>query len=76
MESLLSIVIGIALVAVLAVLGVGVVAMLRGGDFNRKYGNKLMRARVAAQALAIALVFALYLLNRLAEPRLSRAAPW
>ncbi len=64
MESLLSIVIGIALVAVLAVLGVGVVAMLRGGDFNRKYGNKLMRARVAAQALAIALVFALYLLNR------------
>ncbi len=64
MESLLSIVIGIALVAVLAVLGVGVFAMLRGGDFNRKYGNKLMRARVAAQALAIALVFALYLLNR------------
>ncbi len=64
MKSLLSIVIGIALVAVLAVLAVGVVAMLRGGDFNRKYGNKLMRARVAAQALAITLVFALYLLNR------------
>ncbi len=64
MESLLSIVIGIALVAVLAVLAVGVVAMLRGGDFNRKYGNKLMRARVASQALAIALVFALYLLHR------------
>ena len=64
MNSFLSIVIGIALVAVLAVLGVGVFAMLRGGDFNRKYGNKLMRARVAAQALAIALVFALYLLNR------------
>ena len=64
MNSFLSIVIGIALAAVLAVLAVGVVAMLRGGDFNRKYGNKLMRARVAAQALAIALVFALYLLNR------------
>ena len=64
MESLLSIVIGIALVAVLAVLGVGVFAMLRGGDFNRKYGNKLMRARVAVQALAIALLFVLYLINR------------
>ena len=64
MNSFLSIAVGIALVAVLAVLAVGVVAMLRGGDFNRKYGNKLMRARVAVQALAIALVFALYLLNR------------
>ncbi len=53
-----------ALIAVLAVLTVGVVAMLRGGEFNRRYGNKLMRARVAMQALAIALVFALYLLNR------------
>ena len=64
MKSLLSILIGVALGAVLAVLAVGVVAMLRGGDFNRKYGNKLMRARVATQALAIALVFALYVLNR------------
>ena len=42
----------------------GVVAMLRGGEFNRKYGNKLMRARVAVQALAIALLFVLYLINR------------
>ena len=64
MNSFLSIAIGIALIAVLAVLAVGIVAMLRGGDFNRKYGNKLMRARVGAQALAIALVFALYMLNR------------
>ena len=64
MASFPSIGVGIALVAVLAVLAVGIVAMLRGGDFNRKHGNKLMRARVAAQALAIALVFALYVLNR------------
>ncbi len=64
MNSILSIVMGIALIAVLAVLAVGVIAMLRGGEFNAKYGNTLMRARVGAQALAIALVFALYLLNR------------
>ncbi len=64
MKSLLFALIVAALIAVLAVLTVGVVAMLRGGEFNRRYGNKLMRARVAMQALAIALVFALYLLNR------------
>ena len=53
-----------ALAATVIVLIAGVIAMLRGGDFNRKYGNKLMRARVAAQALVIALLFALYLINR------------
>ena len=42
--------------AVVAVLLVGVFAMARGGRFNAKYGNKLMRARVALQAFAI-LVF-------------------
>ncbi len=53
-----------ALTATVIVLIAGVVAMLRGGEFNRKYGNKLMRARVAVQALAIALLFVLYLINR------------
>ena len=64
MKSLLSTLIVVALIAVLAVLAAGIVGMLRGGEFNRKYGNKLMRARVAVQALAIALVVVLYLLNR------------
>ena len=64
MNSLVFVLVGAALIAVLAVLTVGIVAMLRGGEFNRRYGNKLMRARVAMQALAIALVFVLYLLNR------------
>ena len=48
--------IGIALAAVLVVLAVGLVAMFRGGEFNRKYGNKLMRLRVALQALAVLLM--------------------
>ncbi len=30
--------------------------MARGGEFNRKWGNKLMRLRVALQALAIVLI--------------------
>ena len=41
----------------------GMVVMARGGDVNRKYGNLLMRARVGAQALAVALIFALFLMK-------------
>jgi ABC-type dipeptide/oligopeptide/nickel transport system permease subunit len=54
----------IALVATFVVLLVGIVVMLRGGEFNRKHGNTLMRLRVAMQALAVALLFVLFLLNR------------
>lgn len=38
------------------VLFTGMFAMARGGEFNKKYGNKLMVLRVACQAAAIALV--------------------
>jgi|TARA_B100000700_G_scaffold205204_1_gene225637 Hypoxia induced protein conserved region. len=30
--------------------------MLRGGDFNKRWSNKLMRARVILQGLAIVLI--------------------
>lgn len=46
----------IAMAAVLGVLIVGLAAFFQGGEFNRKYGNKLMRARVALQALAVILL--------------------
>jgi hypothetical protein len=46
----------IAMLAVLAVLVTGLVGFFKGGEFNRKYGNKLMRARVALQAVAILLL--------------------
>jgi len=46
----------LSLIAVLIVLGIGIIGMLRGGDFNRRYGNKLMRVRVATQGLAILLI--------------------
>ncbi len=42
----------IALASVLATLVIGVVGMARGGEFNRKYGNKLMRMRVVLQGVA------------------------
>jgi len=54
----------LSLVAVLIVLGVGIIGMLRGGDFNRRYGNKLMRVRVATQGLAILLILLFVAVSR------------
>lgn len=34
---------------------VGMGAMIKGGEFNKKYGNKLMRMRVTLQGLALGL---------------------
>lgn len=50
----------LAMVATLAVLVLGIIGMARGGDFNRRYANKFMRARVLLQALAL-LLFAIIL---------------
>jgi xanthine/uracil permease len=61
MEHLFPIVIVGFMVAALGALLLGVVSMAKGGEFNRKYGNKLMRARVALQGLAI-LLFILFML--------------
>ena len=44
------------LFAVLVILAIGIISMLKGGNFNKKWGNKLMRARVGLQALAILLI--------------------
>ena len=54
----------LSLIAVLIVLGVGVIGMLRGGDFNRRYANKLMRVRVATQGLAILLILLFVAVSR------------
>lgn len=61
MESLFPVVIVAAMVAALGALLIGVVSMAKGGEFNRKYGNRLMRARVALQGLAI-LLFIVFML--------------
>ena len=53
-----------ALVAVVLVLLAGVFAMARGGAFNKKYGNKLMRARVVLQAFAVLLIAVVWLVTR------------
>ncbi len=57
------VVIGLALALVLAALALGVLSMARGGEFNAKYGNKLMRARVIAQFVALALMVLAFLMR-------------
>jgi len=46
----------VALGAVLVALGLGVLSMLKGGAFSRRYGNRLMRLRVLLQFTALALI--------------------
>ncbi len=60
---MLEVLVIIALGATVAVLLAGLVTMARGGEWNRKYGNLLMRARIGAQALAVALMFVLFLIK-------------
>jgi Hypoxia induced protein conserved region len=51
----------IAMLATLGALAVGLAGFFHGGEFNRKYGNKLMQARVALQAVAVFLLLMLLL---------------
>ena len=56
LNSILPFIIITVLIAVLFVLLIGIISMLKGGDFNKRWGNKLMRARVALQGLAVILI--------------------
>jgi Hypoxia induced protein conserved region len=51
----------LTMMMVLGVLVTGIFSMAKGGEFNRKYGNRLMQARIWLQGLAL-LFFALMLL--------------
>lgn len=44
-----------AMLATFGVLAMGLVSMARGGEFNAKYGNRLMWWRVRLQLLALVL---------------------
>ncbi|MBE1285933.1 MAG: twin transmembrane helix small protein [Rhodobacteraceae bacterium] len=46
----------LATMAVLVVLMIGIGGFAKGGKFNQKYGNKMMRLRIIAQAVAVVLV--------------------
>lgn len=46
----------LAILATLGFLVVGIYSLARGGEFAQKNSNKLMRYRVTAQAVAVALL--------------------
>ena len=48
----------LAVVAVVIILMIGIGGFAKGGDFNRKYGNKMMRLRLIAQFAAVVLILA------------------
>jgi hypothetical protein len=56
LNSILPFIIITVLIAVLIVLLIGIISMLKGGEFNKRWGNKLMRARVILQGLAVLLI--------------------
>ncbi len=46
----------LSIAVVLIILMVGIGGFGRGGEFNRKYANKIMRLRILAQFLAVAII--------------------
>ena len=48
----------IAVLVVLVILMIGLGSFAKGGEFDRKYANKLMRMRIIAQAIAVILILA------------------
>lgn len=63
----LFIVVALACLAVLVVLMIGVGGFARGGDFNKKYANKIMRLRLLLQFVAVVLIVGFVYLSRLGE---------
>lgn len=52
--SIIFLILGVlCMIATLVSLGVGLVGMARGDDFNARYGNKLMRMRILFQGGAL-----------------------
>ena len=63
MENTLFVLALIATVAVAIILLFGIGTFTRGGEFNRRNGNKIMRLRLAAQFVAVILITAFVLLR-------------
>ena len=53
------IVLTVALLAVAGILGWGVLTMARGGEYNVKNSNRIMRYRIIFQAIALIIILGL-----------------
>ncbi len=61
----LFIVVAIACIAVLIILLIGIGGFAKGGDFNRKHANRIMRYRIYGQFIAIVLILAFVFFRRM-----------
>ena len=52
----LFILVAIAVLIVLGILMFGIGTFGKGGEFNKKHANRIMRWRIGAQAVAVALI--------------------
>ena len=46
----------LSVLVVTVILAVGIGGFARGGEFNRNHGNRMMRWRIIAQAVAVMLI--------------------
>ena len=63
----LFIVVVLSMAAVAIILMIGIGGFGRGGEFNRKYSNKLMRMRILAQFVAVILILLFVWIARVGE---------
>lgn len=61
----LFIIVAVACLAVLIILLIGIGGFAKGGDFNKKHANKIMRYRIMAQAVAVALILIFVFFRRM-----------
>ncbi len=64
MQTLFFVLVILSLIVTVGFLLSGVSGMLRSSEFNKKYGNVLMRGRVISQAVTVLLLVLYFLLFR------------
>ncbi len=64
MNSFIIVVLFGLMLSVAGVMGLGLFSMVKGGEFNKKYGNRLMQARVWLQGLTLALLALIFFLSQ------------
>jgi hypothetical protein len=60
MNSLFPTLVIISMLITFGIVVFGVITMLRGGEFNRRNGNRLMRARVIMQGVTLLLIVLMF----------------
>ena len=60
----LFLIVGVAMLIVVVILIFGLGSFAKGGEFNKKHSNRLMRYRLIAQGVAIALIVVYVLIRR------------